>query len=332
MSEISKVYLVGAGSGDPELLTLKGLRVLQDADVVIYDRLANPILLYLTKACAQLINVGKAPKHHQKTQAEIEQLMISAYKNGQIVVRLKGGDPAIFGRVGEEVLALKKSGIPYEVVPGVTAASAATSYADIFITHRKIAERVLIMTPRQTLQDLSETDFPKILLDTTVVIYMGVSSLPELAHLLTIQGVSGDIPIALIENGTRGYQRTLITHLSVLLADLAKTAIQNPALIVIGQTVGLRSDVSESWFEALPKFGQRILLVSTLQPSLDDLTSLTSQGADVWAVIVGSARQTRFDALDAENLQQPFSQVIYQNGATELELEKLKKELIKDDA
>lgn len=322
---MNKVSLIGAGSGDPELLTLKGLRLLRSADVVIYDRLANPILLYLTQENARLIDVGKSPNAHKKTQAQIEALLIKEAQTGKEVVRLKGGDPSIFGRVGEEILALRLAGIPYEVVPGITAASGASIYADIPITQRQIAERVLLITPRQTLVDLFETDFQKILKDTTIVLYMGVSSLNLVANILRKQQVEKNMPIAIIENGTRGYQRTLTTKLSELEGLIQSQDIVNPALIIIGRAVELRD--GSSWFEKLPKYQSQLLIVSDKIPTLTEISEYTANGADVWFTIIGKERQARFNQLDQENLKRNFSEIILKNNVNIKELEQLKARL-----
>ncbi|MBS7576403.1 MULTISPECIES: uroporphyrinogen-III C-methyltransferase [unclassified Enterococcus] len=322
---MNKVYLIGAGSGDPELLTLKGLRLLKKADVVIYDRLANPILLYLTNENSELIDAGKSPAAHKQTQNQIEARLIKEARCGKQVVRLKGGDPSIFGRVGEELLALRAAGVAYEVVPGITAASGASIYADIPITQRQIAERVLMITPRQTLVDLFETDFKKILRDTTVVLYMGVSSLDLVASILRKQQVEKTMPIAIIENGTRGYQRTLTTKLADFEMLIKNQEIINPALIIIGRAVTVRQ--GESWFESLPKFQEQLLVVTDQIPTLAEISEYTSEGADVWFTIVGARRQARFNSLDRENLNRNFSEIILKNNATIEALEKLKKQL-----
>lgn len=319
---MNKVYLIGAGSGDPELLTLKGLRLLKSADVVIYDRLANPILLYLTQENTRLIDVGKSPNAHKQTQTQIEALLIKEAQTGNEVVRLKGGDPSIFGRVGEEILALRSAGVAYEVVPGITAASGASIYADIPITQRQISERVLLITPRQTLVDLFETDFEKILRDTTIVLYMGVSSLGLVASILRKQQVEKNMPIAIIENGTRGYQRTLTTQLEKLEHLIQTQSIINPALIIIGRAVEIRN--GDSWFEQLPRFQTQLLIVSEEVPTLAEISEHTAMGADVWFTVVGPKRQARFDQLDQENLKRNFSEIIMKNNVSIEAFEQLK--------
>ncbi|GAX47542.1 uroporphyrinogen-III C-methyltransferase [Pseudolactococcus reticulitermitis] len=321
----SKVYLVGAGSGDPELITIKGLRLLQAADVVVYDRLVNPILLCLTRPQAKLIYVGKSPNVHIKSQTEIENLLVNLAKSGQSVVRLKGGDPAIFGRVGEEMTHLQSEGVPYEVVPGITAGSSASIYAGIPMTQRQVAERVLIMTPREILDDFSELDLIKTLKSTTLVLYMGVGALPDLAKVMKTQGVSPEMALAIVENGTHAKQRTMITTLGTVTENLVKQPPKNPALIIIGQAVKLAPDIS--WFQALPRFGRRILLVRTTSPGMTDISAFTSQGADVWVTIIGDKRQDRFDTLDVIKLSEPFDQIIFQEGTQLKDLENLKARL-----
>jgi uroporphyrin-III C-methyltransferase len=320
-----KVYLVGAGSGDPELITIKGLRLLQNADVIVYDRLVNPILLYLTPPQAKLVYVGKSPDLHIKSQTEIGNLLVELAKSGQSVVRLKGGDPAIFGRVGEEMTHLQSEGVAYEVVPGITAASSVSIYAAIPITQRQVAERVLIMTPREILDDFSELDLIKTLKSTTLVLYMGVGALPDVIEVMKNQGVSPEMALAIVENGTQAKQRTLLTTLKTITDDLVKQPPKNPALIIIGQAVKLAPDIS--WFQDLPRFGQRILLVRTTAPEMTDISAFTSQGADVWVTIIGDKRQERFDTLDTIKLSEPFDQIIFQEGTQPKELEKLKERL-----
>ncbi|GFH41736.1 hypothetical protein Hs30E_02870 [Lactococcus hodotermopsidis] len=317
----NKVYLVGAGTGDPELLTLKGLRLLKSADVVVYDRLVNQILLYLTKEEAQLVYVGKAPNAHAKSQSEIEDLLVNFAKNNKSVVRLKGGDPAIFGRVGEEMARLRAENIPYEVVPAVTAASSVSSYADIAITQRGIAERVLIMTPHETLADFADLDLVATLTATTLVLYMAVGNLPAILQALSSQAVPETMPIAVIENGTLPSQRTILSNLGDLSANLVQKAPKNPALIVIGHAVKFGSD--NSWFQQLPKFGKRILLVRRQLPKFEEIIKFTSQGADIWLTLVGEKRQNRFANLDKVRLTQNFDEIVFRDGTSQADLDAL---------
>lgn len=309
MNVMAKVYFVGAGSGDVGLLTYKGGRALKKADVVLYDKLVNPLLLYLTKPGAERIDVGKTPFRTGMSQEEINQLLLDFAGQGKEVVRLKGGDPAIFGRVAEEIEVLRAAGFDYEVVPGLTAATAASIYADIPLTQRLLAERVLIVTPQQKIEAFSETDFSKILRDTTVVIYMGVSKLAQLQSLLKEQAVKGEIPAAMIENGTYGRQRTLVTDIAHLAEAAAANEIKNPALIILGQAVHFRQG-EKSWFEKLPAFGKRLLYLKKTPPTMEDLLEMAETGADFWVKVEGERHEAFFDAFDRDFIAEGIDETL----------------------
>jgi uroporphyrin-III C-methyltransferase len=244
MNQIGKVYLVGAGPGDPELISLKGVKCLQKAGVVIYDRLVNPELLAYAPPWAELVYMGKEPEGRQAFQQEIDGLMAARARAGQTVVRLKGGDPFVFGRGGEECLALTRAGIPFEVVPGVSSAVAAPAYAGIPLTFRNLAQSFTVVTGHTCGNDPACIEWERLPLNGTLVILMGVQNLPRIASELVKSGRAGDTPAAVIRWGTTGDQ-VVVTG---TLADIAEKSqgLRPPAVIVIGEVVGLREQIA--WF------------------------------------------------------------------------------------
>ena len=241
-----KVYLVGAGPGDPKLLTLRALEVLQEADVVIYDRLVSEEVLRLVPEGAEKVCAGKAPGKHALSQEDINDLMVRAAIEGKTVVRLKGGDPFIFGRGGEEAEALASRGIKFEVVPGVSSALAAPAYAGIPLTHRAYASSVAIVTGSQA--DASRgIDWERLAgAVDTIVILMGIGPLRDIAERLMNGGLSPDTPVAVIEGGTRGEQRTMIGRLATIAEDAERAAFKPPSVIVVGEVARLGRKLA--WF------------------------------------------------------------------------------------
>lgn len=240
------VYIVGAGPGDPELITVKGLACLRRADVVLYDRLVAMELLAETSPGAELINVGKAPTKHRRSQDEINTLLVEKARAGLKVVRLKGGDPFVFGRGGEECQALAEAGVAYEVVPGVSSAVAVPAYAGIPVTHRDFASSFTVVTGHNADPQQGGVDWSGLPATGTLVCLMGVSHLPEIARRLAALGRSLDTPAAVIGWGTTGRQHVV----TGTLADIAERAagVGAPATIVIGEVVGLRDKLD--WFGA----------------------------------------------------------------------------------
>jgi uroporphyrin-III C-methyltransferase/precorrin-2 dehydrogenase/sirohydrochlorin ferrochelatase/uroporphyrin-III C-methyltransferase len=244
MSQHARIYLVGAGPGDPDLLTVKALRLLQQADTVIYDRLVSGEILRLVPEHTARIYVGKATRRHALSQAEINDLLIEQADARRIIVRLKGGDPYIFGRGSEEALALVRAGIEFEIVPGITAGQACAAYAGIPLTHRGLASGVRFITGHR--RDDTVLDIDRRTLadrDQTLVIYMGLASLGTIVRQLLDAGRACDTPAAIIERGTTPRQRNFITTLDALAAVAANNRIESPALLVIGDVVTLASEL-----------------------------------------------------------------------------------------
>ncbi len=238
------VYIVGAGPGDPELITVKGLACLRRAEVVLYDRLVASELLAEAPPTAELIDVGKAPARHRRSQAEINALLVEKASAGLRVVRLKGGDPFVFGRGAEECQALAEAGLAYEVVPGVSSAVAVPAYAGIPVTHRDLASSFTVVTGHNAGSEAGGVDWSGLPTTGTLVCLMGVSHLPEIAQRLIARGRSGETPAAVIGWGTTGRQQVVVGTL----ADIAERAVgvEAPATIVIGEVVGLRNKLD--WF------------------------------------------------------------------------------------
>ncbi len=234
------VVLVGAGPGDPELLTLKALRLLQSADVVLYDNLVNRDILDYVRRDAELIYVGKKWRAASTRQEDIHQLMVAHARDGLNVVRLKGGDPFVFGRGGEELEALIAAGITCSAVPGITAASGTASYAGIPLTHRDAAQSVRFVTGHRA-SNRTNLDWPELAKsDQTVVIYMGLSGLDEICENLLSHGAAGDLPAAVIEKATLPSQRVVVGTLTDLAAKVRAAGLKGPTTIVIGQVVAHR--------------------------------------------------------------------------------------------
>lgn len=255
MSQSTKVYLVGTGPGDPELLTVKALRLLQNADVVIYDRLVSEAILEQIPAGVSRIYVGKKSGNHTLPQDEINQLLLNLAESQRTIVRLKGGDPFIFGRGSEEALLLAKHGIAFEIVPGITAASACTTYAGIPLTHRGLAQGVQIVTGHSQADTPLELDWAA-LADTskTVVIYMGLANIDLITSKLIDAGLDADTPAAAIQNGTTARQQRVLSTLSLLPADAKKAMLQPPVIFVIGNVVSLANELD--WFETEEAMGE----------------------------------------------------------------------------
>lgn len=254
-----KVWLVGAGPSDPELITVKGLSLLKNADVVIYDRLIDAQLLNWIPKTAKMIAVGKSPDHHPVPQEEINRILLDEALRGNKVVRLKGGDPFLFGRGGEELELLHKHGIPFEVVPGVTSAVSVPAYAGIPVTHRDFCSSVHIITGHTKKGEQHDIDFEAaVKTKGTLVFLMGVAALKSICDGLISAGMPPSMPAAVIERGTTARQKKIISTLENLSADAAGNNIKNPAVIVVGQVCALSEQFE--WTSGRPLNGKRIVV------------------------------------------------------------------------
>ncbi len=255
-----KVYLVGAGPGDPGLITRKGIECLGQADVVIYDRLLDERLLDALPAAAERIYVGKTAGEHIKPQGEINQLLVSKAKAGKTVVRLKGGDPFVLGRGGEEAEALADNHIPFEIVPGVSSAVAVPAYAGIPVTHRGLASSFAVITGHEDpAKDSSSINWEKLATGVdTLVFLMGMQNLPKIAVKLLEYGRPPDTPVAVIKDGASPEQKTVVGNLEDIVAKVKEHHLSPPAVIVVGEVVRLREKLR--WFDDRPLSGKRILV------------------------------------------------------------------------
>lgn len=285
------VYLVGAGSGDPGLITVRGAELLARADVVVYDYLSNPQLLNHAPD-AEAIYVGKKAASHSMTQEQINALLVERAQAGKRVVRLKGGDPFVFGRGGEECEALAAAGIPFEVVPGVTAAIAAPAYAGIPVTHRDLNSSFTFITGHEKeepyrddlarsreLGAASDLDWNSLAKLPCISFYMGVKSLPRICAKLIEHGMDPTMPAATIRWGTTPKQRTVVGTIADLPEKVAQAKLGPPALTIIGKVVSLRETMN--WFESRPLFGQTIVVTRTRQQASDLTRKLAELGANV---------------------------------------------------
>lgn len=281
-ANIGIVYLVGAGPGDPGLLTRRGAELLAQAEVVVYDHLASPRLLDLAPRQAVRICAGKSIGHCTLSQSEINEVLVAQARQGRVVVRLKGGDPFVFGRGAEEAEFLRDAGIPYRIVPGVTAAVGVTAYAGIPITHRDSASAVAFVTghnapgssgERGRLDWAALAQFPG-----TLVVYMGVTRLEVLCQTLIRLGKPATTPAALIESGTTARQRTVTATLDDLAAKVAESGLGPPALLVVGDVVARRPALR--WFEDRPLFGQRIVVTRPIDEADRAAAELETLGAE----------------------------------------------------
>ncbi len=275
-----KVYLVGAGPGDPGLITVKGLECIKRADVLIYDYLASPALLKYAQKSAEIIYVGKKGGNHTLPQDRISLLIAEKAKSGLTVTRLKGGDPFIFGRGGEEAEALIKEKIPFEIVPGVTSAIAAPAYAGIPLTHRRFTSTLAFVTghedPTKKESDINWASLAKGM--GTIVFLMGVNNLPHITGQLVNHGMRPDTPVALVRWGTTPRQVTVTGTLDTIIEQVKSAGLKAPAIIVVGKVVSLRERMK--WFENRPLMGKRIVVTRAREQASELVRLLSDLGAE----------------------------------------------------
>ena len=280
MPEIGRVVLVGAGPGDPDLITIRGAKVLAQADVVLYDELATDDLLDLAPTRARRINVGK--RGHEaptRSQADINALLVEHALAGRVVVRLKGGDPFVFGRGGEELSACAAAGVPFEVVPGVTSAIAAAAYAGIPVTDRRHSASFAVVTGhKDPTRVASQTRWRELATAVdTLIILMGMRNLATLCEELIAGGRAAETPAAAVMHGTLPEQRTCVSTLGALATDVAAAGLGSPSAVIIGGVVGLRAGLS--WWESRPMFGRRVLVTRAREQTAELAGALRAAGA-----------------------------------------------------
>ncbi len=279
MPKIGKVYLVGAGPGDPDLISVKGANCLRQADVVVYDRLANEAFLALAPPTAEMIDVGKAAGNHTMPQPEINKLLAAKAKEGKTVVRLKGGDPFVFGRGGEEAEVLVAEGVPFEVVPGITSAIAVPAYAGIPVSHRGLASSFAVITGHEDpAKPDSSINWEKLATGVdTLVFLMGLGNLAEIASKLVENGRSASTPVAVISQGTYPGQQVVTGTLKNIIECVEKHPLPMPAITVVGKVVGMREKIA--WFDNRPLFGKRVLVTRATGQASNLGKLLTEHGA-----------------------------------------------------
>lgn len=265
---IGKVYIVGAGPGDPDLITIKALRKIEQADVIVYDRLINDELLSYCKVGCEKIFVGKQPGYHHIDQEHITEILINKSKSGFNVVRLKGGNPFVFGRGSEEALALKDAGIEYEIIPGITSGLSAPIYSGIPITHRGLITQCVLITAHECPgKPGTQVEWEKLakLKNTNLIIYMGASRIERICKELIKYGMDPAMPAAAIENGTMTEQRTITARLDKLVEEFNSRNFRPPVIIMISPTVSLRDKIS--WFEKTLLLNDEITVVGDMENS-----------------------------------------------------------------
>lgn len=285
MNQAGKVWLVGAGPGSAELLTVKALRLLSTCDCIVYDRLIGREILTLLPADKELIDVGKSAGNHAVLQTEINQILVREAKRGKNVVRLKGGDPFLFGRGGEELEILQEEGIPFEVVPGVSSSIAVPAYNGIPVTHRDYVSSVHIITGHHRAGKSDGTDYEALVqAKGTLVFLMGVGALKEIMDALLAAGMKADMPAAVLQQGTTAGQRRIAATVGTLAGEARRQKIQTPSIIVVGEVCRLSEQFA--WYEKLPLSGERILVTRPKERSYELVYRLRSLGAEVLSVPV----------------------------------------------
>lgn len=277
---VGKVWLVGAGPGDAGLLTRKGYEVLEQAEVVVYDSLVSDAILSLMPENAKKIDAGKRAGNHKLRQEQTNQVLLEEALKGQKVVRLKGGDPFLFGRGGEELELLEENGVPYEVIPGITSAISVPAYNGIPVTHRDFVSSVHIITGHKKQGEEYNIDFEALVRTKgTLVFLMGVTALPDICGALLKAGMRPDMPAAILQQGTTAGQRRVVATVSTLHDEATKAGIGSPGIIVVGEVCTLADNYC--WFERLPLFGAKILLTRPRELASTMANKLRTMGAEV---------------------------------------------------
>ena len=281
MTKQGKVYLIGAGPGDPGLLSIKAMECLKAADAVVYDRLADPRILAYARPDAEMVYVGKASANHTMRQPDINKLLVKLAAEGKTVARLKGGDPFVFGRGGEEAIELLEAGLPFEFVPGVTSAIAVAEYAGIPVTHRRVATSFAVITGHEDPTKGESTINWQGLATAvdTLVFLMGVENIPKITQKLIENGRSADTPAAVIRWGTHPEQQTLVTTVGTAAADVAAAGLKPPAIFIVGNVVKLREQLR--WYDNKPLFGKTIVVTRARSQASALTKQLEAEGAKV---------------------------------------------------
>jgi uroporphyrinogen III methyltransferase/synthase len=281
MTKKGKVYLVGAGPGDAGLITVRGRECIQLAEVIVYDNLVNPSLLKHARPDAEIIFAGKTSKQHTLTQDEINALLVEKAREGKIVTRLKGGDPFVFGRGGEEAEELRKAGFQFEIVPGISSSIAAPAYAGIPVTHRGVATAFMVITGHEDpTKEETQVDWAGVAkFFGTRVILMGVERIGTIAEELIRHGASPETPVAMVRWGTTGRQQTIQGTLATIADVASKADFKPPAVTIVGEVVRLRENLN--WFEQRPLFGRRIVVTRSREQASELVRQLSELGADV---------------------------------------------------
>lgn len=295
---VGKVYLVGAGPGDARLLTVRALELIQHADLVALDALVSKDIAALIPKATQVVYVGKRAAAHALPQDQINQLLVDEAKKGKKVVRLKGGDPFVFGRGGEEAEELVAAGVPFEIVPGISSSIAGPGYAGIPVTHRKYATSVTLVTAHEADSGSTGIKWPALAqLDGTIVFMMGFANLGTICQKLVENGMSADRGCAVISKGTRHDQRTVVGTLGSIEPKVAAAQLETPALIVVGDVVSLHDTIN--WFENRPLFGKRIVVTRAREQASELKRMLEDSGAQVLQFpTIEIAKPESWDSLD----------------------------------
>lgn len=316
---MGEVIFIGGGSGDPGLVTVAGALALKKAQIVFYDRLINPLLLWLTNDQAQLVDVGKLPGSTIHGQVEISNQLLRAQKEYAIVARLKGGDPGVFGRLDEELTAIKQQHIPFRIIPGITSALALGAYSSISLTKRSVSRGITIITGHQV--DETQSVLDHLIQNQTLIVYMGVHLIQAIQAKLLTQ-FPADLPVLIGQQVSFSQQRLVPTTLAQLAKTVATEAIKNPALFLFGD-VAKDYDRAQNWLAQQPLLGQRWLMF-TKQLNYEDILRYTELGADIWPISHDPKIRQKFQDLSQDWLRGPLPQgIILRDGLSKTDFQDL---------